>query len=657
MNRILVLTILSWLACQVQALDVVTTAGNLSSQVTDTGITSLKVTGTMDANDFYFIGDNLRKLTSLDIEGVTILACKTTGFHYWTNEFKADEVPLAAFSAMNLTSIKLPAGTRSIGKAALASCDRLTSVSLPATLDSIADFAFAGCSALTSITLPASVTTVGCGAFMRCTALTRFEVAPSSRLVRLDATALLDCPSLKTIALGKRVKSIGERALAGTGLNNVDLTSSTSLAEIGDWAMVKTPVAAVKLPSSVTLVGDGAFLYDAGLNEIALGGKVTSLNDYLLAGTGLNVPVDLTGVVRLGDYALYNVSRLSVVELPETVTWLGTRSMAGMTGLTGLTSNAVDVPGLGEEVWAGVNQGKVLLEVPAAALDDYKAAEQWKLFLYEASWVKGDVNGDGEVNIADINMLVFIIQGYAFGDDVMQRADVDGNGEINIADINAVLAIIMGGGAHSPAHTPDTDNMLRLDDLSIKPGEERTLNIVLDHAGDYSALQCDITLPQGLTIVGSAVRGQHVKETCNMDDNQTLRTVVYSMKNRYFDEDGKAVMTITVRADAALSSESQIVLNNVVLADNDNVGWHAADYVARVNNTSGVEDLNAMADRVWLEGRVLCIEALNDGVAHLAAINGAVTSLQLAAGVNRFEMGSGFYVVSINGKSYKIAVR
>jgi len=117
------------------------------------------------------------------------------------------------------------------------------------------------------------------------------------------------------------------------------------------------------------------------------------------------------------------------------------------------------------------------------------------------------------------------------------------------------------------------------------------------------------------------------------------------------------VMTITVRADAALSSESQIVLSNVVLADNDNVGWHAADYVARVNNTSGVEDLNAMADRVWLEGRVLCIEALNDGVAHLAAINGAVTSLQLAAGVNRFEMGSGFYVVSINGKSYKIAVR
>lgn len=655
MKRILLLTLLSWLAFQSQAIDVVNTAGGLSSHVTDTGITSLKVTGTMDANDFYFIADNLRKLTSLDIEGVEILACKTPEFHYWTNDFKAGEVPLAAFSAMKLTSVKLPAGATSIGKAALASCNRLTSVSLPASLDSIGDLAFAGCSALTSVTLPASVRTVGYGAFMRCTALTRFEVAPSSRLTRLDATALMDCPSLRTIALGKNVKSIGERALAGSGLQEVNLTSNTSLTAIGDWAMVKSPVAVVKLPSSVTSVGNGAFLYDADLSEILLGGKVAHLSDYLLAGTGLNTPVDLTGVTSLGDYALYNVSQLSVVELPATVTWLGSWAMAGMTGLTSLTSNADEVPELGENVWAGVNQGKVLLVVPSASLEDYKTADQWKLFLYDSGWIRGDVNGDGEVNIADINMLVFIIQGHVYSDDVMQRADVDENGEINISDINAVLAIIMSGSSHAPAHI-DTDHQLRLDDVSIKPGEERTLNIVLDHAVDYSALQCDINLPQGLTLVGSAASREYVKETGNVEGT-TQRTVVYSMNNRCFDADGQAVMTITVRADASLSSESQIVLSNVVLADNNNVGWHAADYVAHVNNTTGVDDLNAMADRVWLEGRVLCIEVLNDGVAQLAAVNGAATSLQLTTGVNRFEMENGFYVVSVNGKSYKIAVK
>ena len=655
MKRILLLTLLSWLAFQSQAIDVVNTAGCLSSHVTDTGITSLKVTGTMDANDFYFIADNLRKLTSLDIEGVEILACKTPEFHYWTNDFKAGEVPLAAFSAMKLTSVKLPAGATSIGKAALASCNRLTSVSLPVSLDSIGDLAFAGCSALTSVTLPASVRTVGYGAFMRCTALTRFEVAPSSRLTRLDATALMDCPSLRTIALGKNVKSIGERALAGSGLQEVNLTSNTSLTAIGDWAMVKSPVAVVKLPSSVTSVGNGAFLYDADLSEILLGGKVAHLSDYLLAGTGLNTPVDLTGVTSLGDYALYNVSQLSVVELPATVTWLGSWTMAGMTGLSSLTSNADEVPELGENVWAGVNQGKVLLVVPSASLEDYKTADQWKLFLYDSGWIRGDVNGDGEVNIADINMLVFIIQGHVYSDDVMQRADVDENGEINISDINAVLAIIMSGSSHAPAHI-DTDHQLRLDDVSIKPGEERTLNIVLDHAVDYSALQCDINLPQGLTLVGSAASREYVKETGNVEGT-TQRTVVYSMNNRCFDADGQAVMTITVRADASLSSESQIVLSNVVLADNNNVGWHAADYVAHVNNNTGVDDLNAMADRVWLEGRVLCIEVLNDGVAQLAAVNGAATSLQLTTGVNRFEMENGFYVVSVNGKSYKIAVK
>ena len=56
--------------------------------------------------------------------------------------------------------------------------------------------------------------------------------------------------------------------------------------------------------------------------------------------------------------------------------------------------------------------------------------------------LRGDVNGDMEVNIADINALIDMI---LTGDDAMQ-GDVNGDGEINIADINAVIDIILGGG-------------------------------------------------------------------------------------------------------------------------------------------------------------------------------------------------------------------
>ena len=47
--------IIAAVALQVHALDVTNTAGSLSQVVTDLNITTLKVTGTMNANDFYFL--------------------------------------------------------------------------------------------------------------------------------------------------------------------------------------------------------------------------------------------------------------------------------------------------------------------------------------------------------------------------------------------------------------------------------------------------------------------------------------------------------------------------------------------------------------------------------------------------------------------------
>ena len=60
----------------------------------------------------------------------------------------------------------------------------------------------------------------------------------------------------------------------------------------------------------------------------------------------------------------------------------------------------------------------------------------------EPVYPRGDVNGDGEVNIADINELVNIILG-AF-DYTNGRSDVNNDGEVNIADVNDIINIILG---------------------------------------------------------------------------------------------------------------------------------------------------------------------------------------------------------------------
>ena len=51
----------------------------------------------------------------------------------------------------------------------------------------------------------------------------------------------------------------------------------------------------------------------------------------------------------------------------------------------------------------------------------------------------GDVNGDGEVNIADVNAIIDMI----LTGNTLPKGDVNGDTEVNIADVNAVIGIIL----------------------------------------------------------------------------------------------------------------------------------------------------------------------------------------------------------------------
>ena len=62
-------------------------------------------------------------------------------------------------------------------------------------------------------------------------------------------------------------------------------------------------------------------------------------------------------------------------------------------------------------------------------------------FVYrESNGAAGDVNGDGEINIADVNAVISMI----LSGRPSPSGDVNGDGEINIADVNAVIDLILG---------------------------------------------------------------------------------------------------------------------------------------------------------------------------------------------------------------------
>ena len=62
----------------------------------------------------------------------------------------------------------------------------------------------------------------------------------------------------------------------------------------------------------------------------------------------------------------------------------------------------------------------------------------------------GDVNGDGEINIADVNGIIDILLGGFANYDKRHRSDANRDDEINIADVNAVIDLLLGGELPEP---------------------------------------------------------------------------------------------------------------------------------------------------------------------------------------------------------------
>ncbi len=60
-------------------------------------------------------------------------------------------------------------------------------------------------------------------------------------------------------------------------------------------------------------------------------------------------------------------------------------------------------------------------------------------------WLVGDVNGDGEVNIADVTRIIDVILGGEADGALLARADVNGDGEVNIGDVTKTIDLILEG--------------------------------------------------------------------------------------------------------------------------------------------------------------------------------------------------------------------
>ncbi len=74
--------------------------------------------------------------------------------------------------------------------------------------------------------------------------------------------------------------------------------------------------------------------------------------------------------------------------------------------------------------------------------------------------VRGDVTGDGKVDIADVNAVINIMLGKTVtSDELLVTSDVTGDGTVDIADVNAVINIMLG-------KTVTSDELLATSDVT-----------------------------------------------------------------------------------------------------------------------------------------------------------------------------------------------
>ena len=381
--------------------------GELAAKLSESGFddTSLTLSGIIDVRDLLSIAA-MPNLAELDLVAVDIAAyTPDKPLDLPEAQFAADYMPQTVFFGKKLTKLVLPASLKEIGDYAFAD-NSFASVTLPESVVAIGNFAFYDCDELTSIQLSASLQEIGEYSFAECGSLavadlsnTSFDEVPaccflsdaalaevtfSANIKTISDNAFAGCKALKTISL-PNIESIGTNAFASTGIEALQMPESVE--QIGDFAFAcNDKLSTVKI-NSAPEIGEGLFFSNAALANIETKEALTQIPNYTFTG---NKSIDYASTeafenVRLvGDYALMDCSAEKLV-LGSGLVYLGDGAMEGFTGLKDIDATALgeNLPELGEDVFYGIEQEKVILTVAEDSKTPWKNAEQWKEFRIE----------------------------------------------------------------------------------------------------------------------------------------------------------------------------------------------------------------------------------------------------------------------------------
>lgn len=393
-------------------------------------IRNLKVTGKINARDFAVMMFRMTSLSSLNLKEVHIVKGVSgyiDGSPYSSNSDCC--IPEHAFQGkLSLISILLPDNLKSIGYKAFSDCKSLSgNISFPEGLETIAAGAFINCTNLSSISFPSTLVTLGQengtlysdGAFANCTGLCCEIVIPEKMESIGPNTFRGDNGLYGRIYLPESLRFLGEAAFRGCKGLSGSLKIPHNINQIPDECFQSCGFGGtLTLHDGITSIGTRAFLDCYFKGGISLPSQLEVISEESFSSCKFSGSLVLPAGVRvIGKKAFVWNSRLTgILEIPGNVISLGAGAFANCQGIEGVVipesletiksefgvygafedcfginrivckgvtppviSDDFNVTG-GHSVFRGLSKENFTVEVPEAAVPNYRTSSGWKDF-------------------------------------------------------------------------------------------------------------------------------------------------------------------------------------------------------------------------------------------------------------------------------------
>ena len=364
-----------------------------------TKIKNLKVTGKINAHDFYFMRDEMIVLQSVNLKDVSIVAT----FGWNDNEIPGEafqgkstlirfifpdnitRISYNAFSGTNLMgSLIIPNGVEYIDNMAFHNLSSLNgTLTLSSSLTHIGYIAFNGCNFLGTLDIPETVISIGDGAFGSCAKFTGNLKLPES-LEYLGAGAFGRCGGFNgSLKIPSKIKEIGNSTFEYCYGFDGDLVLHNNLITIGDFAFAGCGFRGeLNLPNSLVVVGAYAFQGTNFSGALVLPEELSIIKTCAFQDckkfTGIvEIP---EGINAISEGLFEYCSQLEGVILHRSIDYIGDRAFGNCFQLNSITCKSTVPPTLSSSAFDGVAKDNFTVEVPESSVMEYSTTPVWNEF-------------------------------------------------------------------------------------------------------------------------------------------------------------------------------------------------------------------------------------------------------------------------------------